>query len=292
MPIEIIVWDVQHGNAITFKTPEGNCIWCDAGAGSFDNGDEFSPYKHMKNPQIDLLVLSHPHDDHLADFWNMPMEKVTKCLHNHTISKTYQDTLAVTAEDPYIAATTLIKLFANDREFPCGLVASIAQPNERTLRMYAFWAKQDIGENLNNYSVVAFFCKGENVICIPGDIEETGWDHLRTAYAPAFEELLNKTTILVASHHGRQKGWYSELAELCNPDIVVISDSHEKETSITSSYDYISNGHEVKKRARNVREMLAPPIVAIKKCVSTRANGVIKISMRDNDFSVTVGKGI
>ena len=41
---------------------------------------------------------------------------------------------------------------------------------------------------------------------------------------PQFITVLGDTSVLVASHHGRQSGWCDELRKYCNPYYVVISD--------------------------------------------------------------------
>lgn len=293
MPTEIIVWDVQHGNSITVKTPDGKYIWCDAGTGSFDNGEEFSPYIHMKCPQIDLLVLSHPHDDHLGDFWNIPYGRINYLLYNSFLSQHYFEALRDSTTTSFRAKKTLSKYFVLQKNLKCGRIAQFHMPQDQQglpLTVYAYWAISNIGENINNYSIVLYLHQGSNIICLPGDIEGSGWEQLRKSYYPSFQNLLKKTNILVASHHGRQKGWYSDFTTLCNPEIVVISDSDEKETSITSAYDNITKGHSVYKR-----NILFPPPVGrpiIKKCVSTRDNGPISITLGDKQFSVRVQKGI
>ena len=47
--LKVIMWDVQQGNAIYMKTPNGRNIMFDIGTGSYENGREFSPLRHLKN---------------------------------------------------------------------------------------------------------------------------------------------------------------------------------------------------------------------------------------------------
>lgn len=289
MPTEITVWDVQHGNAISVKTPNGKYIWCDAGTGSFDSGKEFSPYKRSQIPQIDILVLSHPHNDHVSDFWNIPCERVDRLLYNTLISQEYFKTLRDSTTPSFRAKKTLTKFLITQEQIKWGTVAKYSTMEE-SLTVIAYWAMSDIGTNANNYSVVVFLLQGKNLVCLPGDIEEQGWDFLRTSYTPYFENALRKTNILIASHHGRKQGWYSEFSSLCNPDIVVISDREEMETSITSDYDKIAKGHSVFKGFSKFPPPIARPVN--KKCVSTRDNGPIVITLGNEKYSVKVQKGI
>lgn len=285
MNTEIIVWDVQHGNAVTIKTPEGKLIWCDAGTGSYDNGEQFSPYRYMKFPRIDYLILSHPHDDHIADFFNMPEKNVEHCIYDSLKSEEYIKLIAPKRVVGRDMKSIVIKHFILQPPSSCGQIFQ-----ENLVGLYCYWVDEDIGDNLNNYSVVAFFIHGKNIVCFPGDIEEKGWDLLCRRYG-YFKQLLRNTNILFASHHGRRQGWYSQFSSLCKPDIVIISDSNEKETSITSFYEKITKGVEVENFSeKQVTKYLAD--VKRKKCLSTRDNGVIAILINDNDLKICCKRGI
>jgi beta-lactamase superfamily II metal-dependent hydrolase len=74
----------------------------------------------------------------------------------------------------------------------------------------------------NNLSVVTFVHYLDFTIVFTGDIEKAGWlEHLKN---PSFTADLAKVKVFVASHHGRENGYCSEVFKFCNPDIVVISD--------------------------------------------------------------------
>ena len=59
-------------------------------------------------------------------------------------------------------------------------------------------------------------------ILFPGDIEKAAWEaHLRNQ---AFVNELLTTTVLVASHHGRENGFSEEAFRILRPQVTVISD--------------------------------------------------------------------
>jgi len=73
--LKIIVWDVQHGNAIYVNTPGNKDFVIDLGTGSCGNNDwEFSPLLHLKKhwnvPYLDGVIITHPHSDHIDDILN------------------------------------------------------------------------------------------------------------------------------------------------------------------------------------------------------------------------------
>ena len=74
--LTIIIWDVQHGNAIYINTPNGNHIIHDLGLGSFGSKHfTYSPLKYLQKKYgidyLDFVIISHPHLDHLADILNL-----------------------------------------------------------------------------------------------------------------------------------------------------------------------------------------------------------------------------
>ena len=101
------------------------------------------------------------------------------------------------------------------------------------MALYFFGGKSDT-QNLNNYSIVTVLEFGPFKMIFPGDLEAAGWESL-----VADSGLTNRiagTTILVAAHHGREKGWCAKLFDHISPRLVIISDGAATETSYASSY--------------------------------------------------------
>ncbi len=100
----------------------------------------------------------------------------------------------------------------------------------------------------NNLSQVVFVEHHGTVICISGDIEEIGWKTL-LATQPAIKDWLKKTNILIASHHGRENGYCSEVFTHCSPECVIISDKeiiHDTQRDMYSTYGGHVNGDGVR----------------------------------------------
>lgn len=77
-------------------------------------------------------------------------------------------------------------------------------------------------QDTNNLSCVTFFEYAGFKILFPGDLEKSGWKALLTR--EDFRNDLSSTTILVASHHGRENGFCEDVFNWCTPHAVVISD--------------------------------------------------------------------
>jgi len=109
----------------------------------------------------------------------------------------------------------------------------------------------------NNLSQVVFVEHNGSVICIPGDLEEKGWKTI-IEKQPDIKNWLAKTNIFIASHHGRDNGYYIDVFKHCKPECIVISDKsmmHDTQEDMSSIYSshvcgdgIVFNGDLVNKR--------------------------------------------
>jgi hypothetical protein len=113
----------------------------------------------------------------------------------------------------------------------------------------------------------------------PGDLEAAGWQALLTN--EYFCEELRKTTVLVASHHGRQSGYCEEIFQYCRPQVVVISDKpkmHATQETVPQ-YQNILSGEGVNVvgqwRKRHV--------------LTTRNDGPIRFYVASTNYTIEVG---
>ena len=112
----------------------------------------------------------------------------------------------------------------------------------------------------NNLSQVVFVEHHGTVICISGDMEESGWKIL-LAKQPAIKEWLKKTNVFIASHHGRENGYCPDVFSHCKPECILISDKgivHETQRDMSALYGthVIGNGIPFKNDLSNKRKVL------------------------------------
>lgn len=238
MPTEVTIWDVRKGSAVSVRTPDGNYIWCDAGGGGPD-GDKFSPYRHMGSPYLDVFIISRPHGDHLFDLRNIPMENIGRVVFNPYTELFFYNT--VVRENIYPDAVTdpYLKFIVFQKEIKCGRIAAYQADNGESMKVHAFCAMEHVGSkgsNIDNHTVVIFLEHGRNVVCIPGNIKEPGWDYLFRRYYD-FEKLLGKTTILIASQCGHRECLHRDYPDNLKPEFVVIQVKNEDECLMTQTYE-------------------------------------------------------
>lgn len=251
--LEIVVWDVQHGNAIYMKTPNGTNIMFDIGMRSHRNGWEFSPLKYLKYKwrvdRLHYLVISHPHADHMNDISNM----FDLNLRPEVLTRPeYIDSAKIEKGNQYKYSEIIKQYLYLDRTYinPVPEWQDPSNPNNNGGVSIGHFRQTEKGtHNLNNYSIVSVIEYAKEKIVIPGDIESAGWEVLtgRRDFLSAIEG----TTIFVASHHGRKAGFYSKIFDYFIPDVVIVSDGRYSDTSVTNRYGDYSQGVRVKRRNGN-----------------------------------------
>lgn len=260
-PIRILTFNVEHGNCHAIWTPSGKLIVVDIGT-----SDNFSPLEWLKSQGIttvDLLVLTHPHDDHIRGFRDLNGINVKVLWRPRNIPP------ALTTElDRGLKSTW----DAYDSHF--------IQPVEGANRFFdrsstffdglsfEFFGGKSDSANLNNYSVVGVLDYCGFKVIFPGDLENAGWTPLLND--PGFRAAIHGATILVASHHGREAGWCSDLFRYISPKLVIVSDGSCTDTSVVSQYCQKASGANV--LARKTTD------VQTRHVVSTRDNGHIDIN--------------
>jgi beta-lactamase superfamily II metal-dependent hydrolase len=197
--------DVGQADSILINLPGKVTMLIDAG----NNGDKDTVIDYIKSQgikQIDFLVGTHPHEDHIGgldaviksvDIGKVYMPKVT-----HT-SKTFKDVLLAVKEK--------------------GLKVSSPKPeevifDEDSLKIQFLAPVSTKYEELNNYSIVTKITYGETSFLLTGDAEEL-----------AENEMLKKSPSLLAAdvlkvgHHGSSSSTSPEFLKTVNPTYAVIS---------------------------------------------------------------------
>lgn len=205
--LEIDFLDIGQGDAILIKPPFGQNIL-------IDGGPDDSILKELANnlpwwdKQISLMILTHPHDDHVSGLIDVikryRIEKIlyTGVVHN---SPNYLAWLDIIREKK-------ISLIIIDRpqkiSFGENCYLDILYPIESLLNKEV--------ANLNNSSLVIKLIYGSTKFLLTGDAE-----------IEVEHELLNKdidlsANVLKAGHHGSDTSSSQEFLEAVNPEIFII----------------------------------------------------------------------
>ncbi|MHC0445654.1 ComEC/Rec2 family competence protein [Flavobacterium sp. 3-218] len=280
--VKMIFWDVQAGHATYIKSPNGKHIVIDLGIGSFDdNNNGFSPLmflkEHMNINQLDYVIITHPHFDHIEDIINfdslspkvllrpnhitdeevMQEEKATKTIRNRDkpIFEKYCE----------INNRYNIPISAENTNNP--KVVS----NYGGLSINTFHPTNCNKNNFNNHSIITVLeFEGFKVI-IPGDNEKCSFEEL--LQKESFKKAIKDADILLAPHHGRESGYNNDFINLVNPKLTIISDGRFCDTSATSRYSQKSTGLAVSYKNGSTE---------VRNCLTTRTDGEIFVEFGKN----------
>lgn len=277
--MKLIIWDVQHGSSAYLKTPLGKHIVIDLGSGDYSgNNVNFSPLLHLKNKcgvtQLDEVIITHPHTDHIDDIMNFDLLSPKVILRPKHLSED-----DIKRANPSKDQKKIEKYLEINRNYSSPVEDSENPKfgqNNGGVNIETFIPTKCGTSNINNHSVVTIIEYLGAKILIPGDNEAASWKELLEK--PSFIKAIKDTDIFVASHHGRESGYYSELFNYFNPKLVIVSDGSEVETSVTNKYSKIASGWNIYKRSENEK------IPHERKCLTTRKDGTLIIKVgKDNN---------
>lgn len=103
---------------------------------------------------------------------------------------------------------------------------SILSPNEDLVKA------AEEKNNRNIMSTVLLIKYYNYKIVLGGDAEEETWKYIMAHYKDAIKDV----TILKASHHGRDSGYYQEAVKQMNPQYVIVSVGKKPETDASNKY--------------------------------------------------------
>ncbi len=209
--LKVVFFDVGQGDAIFIRTPQKHHILIDGGPGNvvLEKLSRELPFFYNS---IDLLILTHPHEDHVSglievlDRYNVKDIVCTGVLGESTISKKWNDLIN---KKGYREARAGQKIFAND------FYITTLYPVESI--------KEEKVKDLNAVSVISLFnFKGKYKFLFTGD-----------AYSAQEKELLSyceeanncdnlAVDVLKVGHHGSKTSTSEAFLEKVMPKIAVI----------------------------------------------------------------------
>jgi competence protein ComEC len=282
--LQLVVWDVQHGSAIYIRTPNGQHFAVDLGTGSYgQQGRSFSPLLHLKNvykvQQLDGVIITHPHRDHLDDISNF--DTLNPRVLTRPSHLTEQDIRAANEESGGDGA--IEKYIEINRRYihPVEPPDPYAEETNGGVAFSTFCPKESAPSNLNNHCIVTLISYAGSRLLIPGDNERPSWDEL--LQNSAFVSATKHIDLLIAPHHGRESGFSAELMDNMSPRLTVISDGPFCDSSATGRYGEKTRGWMVHKRSGGTED---------RKCVTTRNDKVVVIECGPNPGSGRWPQGV
>lgn len=191
-----------------------------------------SPLEYLKSKvgSLGLVVITHPHQDHLTGLQEVCERFQPPTLwHNGRYFK----------PDPVYDDWSYYERLRNGKVSYCNPVSvqhghrvtigdstiHVAGPSVPNL--------QGTADDENNNGIILAITTGKSKVVLTGDTEEEQWNVI--SLAP-----LADTAIFLASHHGREDGFSKRALEVIKPQRIVISDGEAGETDATAKYGGIA----------------------------------------------------
>lgn len=196
--------DVGQADCILIQTPDKKNILIDAG----NRDDSSLIQKYLKNQQVDtldLMVLTHPHEDHIGSAAN--------------IIKTYSPA-QICMPDAMSTSQVFEKTLNAIVESKCELLP--AKPGTVLLdtgdvRLEVAAPNSDGYDSLNDYSVVTRLSYGSRSFLLTGDAQEISEKEMLDAGAAL------KSDVLKVGHHGSTTSTSEAFLKAVSPEFAVIS---------------------------------------------------------------------
>ena len=202
--LKVHFMDVRHGDACLIQTPGGHTILIDGGYSGVA-GDVVDYIKKAGVKELDLVIATHPHSDHVgglaAVVTRIPVKMVLDSGKPHT-SVTYQRFLKA------VKAGGKIK-------YALGRAGQVYQYD--AVKISILSPTDSLPENLNNCSIVSRLVYGEMSFMFTGDAE------VEAEKAIMGRHSYIKSTVLKVGHHGSDTSTSLTFLRAVDPKVAIIS---------------------------------------------------------------------
>lgn len=202
--LKVYFLNVGQGDAEYIKTPSGQDILIDGGP---DNSvlNELGKVMDFGDREISLVVLSHPHADHLTG--------LVEVLKRYKVDEIWESGVAYSSAtyDSWKAEIKNKKI--SDKLVQAGGSKNFGDVKVSVLYPLSLEKNRNV-DNLNNSSVVAELQYYSFSVLFTGDLEKNAQQQIY--------DKLHAVTVLKAAHHGSANGIDDNLLEVTRPSIAVI----------------------------------------------------------------------
>ncbi|MCX6346158.1 MAG: ComEC/Rec2 family competence protein [Armatimonadetes bacterium] len=211
--LSLTVMDVGEGLCIVMRSPNGKTLVMDCGTNSWRNNDDVGkslvlPYlRKMGVRQIDVAVISHPHEDHISGFEGLLQNCPAKLVIDTKSSEHSPTYNHLKNEIRRSGATYRFAKRGQTIEFDDGVIIQVLNPPSAS----------EPGQDLNEESIVLRVIYGKTAFLLAGDIGNVSESEIMN------ENLPIRAQALQVGHHGSHQSTSYRWLEAVKPNAAVIS---------------------------------------------------------------------
>ncbi len=273
--VTVTVLDIGQGDAILIQTGEKNVLidtgddkYYEDGKKGKSNDQLFDSLQKMNVTNIDTLVMTHAHADHIGKAAKVIQQYGVKELVYNGIpstSKYFINALKAAKEQ----GTQQVKVKAGDElDFGSGVTYKVLSPDKAMIDEDTAKIKAKEKVDVNNESVVGMLVYGDFTMLLTGDAESPVEKTMVANYGGQLQ-----AKVLKAGHHGSKTSSSSNFLQEVAPEAVVMS--------LGTNNQY---GHPHEAMLSRLQKQ------GIKNIFRTDKNGAITISTDGKTYSITTEK--
>ncbi len=218
--LDVKVFDVDHGFSVVIDPHNHHAIVLDIGFNSRNGAGAWQYLLKRHYPVVDCLIVPAYVSEHLD---GMPEFLEHLAESGVTIQRLIANPSLPLEQFPELQE---VSLWARN---PLQVTAQHHPECQRISQSITisgvnftfFWSSPQICQDVRDLSLVTFLSYEDINMVLPSDLKTTGWQTL--LQCDEFRESLRQVNIFVASNHGREDGYCSEVFEYCKPDLVIVS---------------------------------------------------------------------
>ncbi len=273
--VTVTMLDIGQGDAILIQTGEKNVLidtgddkYYEDGKKGKSNDQLFDSLQKLNVTNIDTLVMTHAHADHIGKAAKVIQQYGVKELVYNGIpstSKYFVNALKAAKEQ----GTQQVKVKAGDElDFGSGVTYKVLSPDKAMIDEDTAKIKAKEKVDVNNESVVGMLVYGDFTMLLTGDAESPVEKTMVANYGGQLQ-----AKVLKAGHHGSKTSSSSNFLQEVAPEAVVMS--------LGTNNQY---GHPHEAMLSRLQKQ------GIKNIFRTDKNGAITISTDGKTYSITTEK--
>jgi len=196
------------------------------------SGERPSPLEYLRSKvkKLDIVAITHPHQDHLTGFQELceffRPKHLWHCGRYFKPDPVFDDwTIYEKARNGEITYCTPMAVRAGQTINIGGSRVLVLGPKLPFL--------EGTVDDVNNNGIILSVITGNSKVIITGDTQEEQWETIDPRQ-------LVGTSVFLASHHGRESGFSESIMKIMRPQRIIISDGLCCDTDATAQYKGIA----------------------------------------------------